>query len=40
MIPVGERAASRISQFLRISRLTVPVLTPITSPIFLNLIGV
>jgi len=29
-----------ISQFLRISRLTVPVLTPITSPISLRLIGV
>ena len=26
-------------QFLRISRLTVPVLTPITSPISLRLIG-
>ena len=28
-----------MSQFLRISRLTVPVLTPITSPISLRLIG-
>ena len=34
------RWSPRISQFLRISRLTVPVLTPITSPISLKLIGV